>query len=39
MAIGIGLIQLGVGERKLGRRKVVALSSSVSDPINQGAVS
>lgn len=39
MAVGIGLIQLGVGERKLGRRKIVALSSSVSDPINQGAAS
>lgn len=39
MAFGIGLIQLGVGERKLGRRKVVALSSSVSDPISQGAAS
>ena len=39
MALGIGLIQLGVGERKLGRRKVVALSSSVSDPISQGAAS
>ncbi|MDP3257739.1 iron ABC transporter permease [Bosea sp. (in: a-proteobacteria)] len=39
MAFGIGLIQLGVGERKLGRRKVVALNSSVSDPISQGAAS
>lgn len=39
MALGIGLIQLGVGERKLGRRKVVALSSSISDPISQGAAS
>ena len=29
----------GVGERKLGRRKAVALSSSVSDPISQGATS
>jgi iron(III) transport system permease protein len=38
MALGIGLIQFGVGERKLGRRKV-ALSSSVSDPISQGAAS
>jgi len=39
MTLGIGLIQLSVGERKLGRRKVVALSSSVSDPITQGAAS
>ena len=39
MALGIALIQFGVGERKLGRRKVMALSSSVSDPISQGAAS
>ncbi|POR53280.1 ABC transporter permease [Bosea psychrotolerans] len=44
MAAGIGLIQLGVGERKLGRRQVgrhkaVALSGSVSGPISQGAAS
>ena len=39
MALGIALIQFGVGERKLGRRKTLALSSSVSDPISQGATS
>lgn len=39
MALGIALIQFLVGERKLGRRKVVALSSSVSNPISQGAAS
>lgn len=39
MALGIGLIQLSVGERKLGRRKVVALSGSVAQPISQGAAS
>ncbi|MGO4286552.1 ABC transporter permease [Bosea sp. TAB14] len=39
MAFGIALIQFLVGERKLGRRKIVALSSSVSNPITQGAAS
>lgn len=39
MAFGIALIQVLVGERKLGRRKVIPLSSSVSDPISQGAAS
>ena len=39
MALGIVLIQFLVGERKLGRRKAIALNSSVSDPISQGASS
>lgn len=39
MTLGIALIQFSVGERKLGRRKVMALSSSVSNPISQGAAS
>ena len=36
MAIGISLIQLGVGERKLGRRGTPALASSAAEPIKQG---
>jgi iron(III) transport system permease protein len=39
MGLGIGLIQLGVGERKLGRRKLVALSGPAAQPIAQGAAS
>jgi iron(III) transport system permease protein len=33
MAAGIGLIQLGVGERKLGRRSTVPLATSAAEPI------
>ena len=34
MALGISLIQLGVGERKLGRRSTTpALASSAAEPI------
>ena len=33
MAIGISLIQLGVGERKLGRRSTPALATSTAEPV------
>lgn len=36
MALGISLIQLGVGERKLGRRGTPALAASAAEPIKQG---
>jgi iron(III) transport system permease protein len=36
MALGISLIQLGVGERKLGRRGTPALATSAAEPIKQG---
>jgi len=36
MALGIALIQLGVGERKLGRRKLIPLSSSAAEPLKPG---
>lgn len=33
MAVGISLIQLGVGERKLGRRSAIPLATSAAQPV------